>query len=139
MLHTTTHKPPFTAANSSCGNRHATRLLLQPLTRRTSRAALFLRHATPPQQQQTQTQSDAAESDPAYAYSDGVNKFLGNFLPSSSSARQELSVDFDAPKLTGISLDELGKLVEQGLLATQVLTRSCLPACLHHQQREQPR
>jgi hypothetical protein len=63
--------------------------------------------------------SNDAEQDPAYKYSDGVNQFLGNFLPSNKAAREELNVDFSAAKLTGISIQELAKLVEQGLSKTQ--------------------
>jgi hypothetical protein len=74
-------------------------------------------------QQKSAVQETAAsneqEQDPAYKYSDGVNQFLGNFLPSSKAARGELSVDFDAPKLSGLSLQELAQLVEQGLSKTQ--------------------
>jgi hypothetical protein len=59
------------------------------------------------------------EQDPAYKYSDGVNQFLGNFLPSNKAARESLDVDFSAAKLTGISIQELAKLAEQGLSKTQ--------------------
>lgn len=69
--------------------------------------------------QDTPASSEQQEQDPAYKYSDGVNQFLGNFLPSSKAARGELSVDFDAPKLSGLSLQELAQLVEQGLNRTQ--------------------
>jgi hypothetical protein len=83
--------------------------------------------AAPPQQQKetatTSSTSQAApgeqEQDPAYKYSDGVNQFLGNFLPSNKAARDELDVDFAAPKLTGLSIDELAALVEKGLSRTQ--------------------
>lgn len=82
--------------------------------------------ATPQQKSAVETTSTSSkqpssepEQDPAYKYSDGVNQFLGNFLPSNKAAREELSVDFCAPKLTGISIDELAKLVEQGLSKTQ--------------------
>lgn len=66
---------------------------------------------------QQQPSNDSAE--PAYKYSDGVNQFLGNFLPSSKAARDELSVDFSAPKLTGTSIQELARLVEAGLSKSQ--------------------
>lgn len=63
--------------------------------------------------------SSQQEQDPAYKYSDGVNRFLGNFLPSSSFAREELSVDFNVPKLKGVNLTQLAKMVEEGLARTQ--------------------
>lgn len=84
--------------------------------------------ATPPDQTSVQSNassqgnnvvSSKTELEPAYKYSDGVNQFLGNFLPSSSAARDELSVDFSVPKLTGLPIQQLADLVQQGLDRTQ--------------------
>jgi len=79
-------------------------------------------NATPPDETSTeanQGNSSKTELEPAYKYSDGVNQFLGNFLPSSSAARDELCVDFTVPKLTGLPIQELADLVKQGLDRTQ--------------------
>lgn len=92
---------------------------LQRVTRRGGVA-----HAAPRQQKETATTTSTSQAagdqeDPAYKYSDGVNQFLGNFLPSNNAARDELDVDFAAPKLTGLSIDKLAALVEKGLSKTQ--------------------
>lgn len=52
---------------------------------------------------------DTASDDPNYAYSDPVNKFLGQFLPSNKTAKDGLAgrVDFSQPKLTGRSVQEM--------------------------------
>eukprot|EP00882_Tetradesmus_deserticola_P004278 GHRQ01004518.1.p1 GENE.GHRQ01004518.1~~GHRQ01004518.1.p1 ORF type:complete len:264 (+),score=100.44 GHRQ01004518.1:267-1058(+) len=64
--------------------------------------------------------SSASESEPAYAYSDPVNQFLGQFLPSNRAAKDELAgVDFDQPKLSGRSIQEMADLVEAGLSKSQ--------------------
>ena len=77
-------------------------------------------NAVPPSQQATKPEpTNASDQEPAYKYSDGVNQFLGNFLPSNQAARDELQVDFNAPKLAGIDIKELAALVEQGLSKTQ--------------------
>lgn len=46
---------------------------------------------------------------PSYAYSDPVNKFLGQFLPSNKAAKDELAdqVDFGQPKRRGLSTGEM--------------------------------
>jgi hypothetical protein len=46
-------------------------------------------------------------------------QFLGQFLPSSRAAREELSVDWGAPKARGLSMTELAARVEAGLAARQ--------------------
>lgn len=71
------------------------------------------------QQQQQDLQDPQDPQETAYAYSDPVNQFLGRFLPSSRAARDELRVDFDAPKLRGRSLEEMAALVEAGLTASE--------------------
>ena len=47
--------------------------------------------------------------DPNYAYSDPVNRFLGQFLPSNKAAKDELAnrVDFSQPKLKGLGVQEM--------------------------------
>lgn len=47
--------------------------------------------------------------DPNYDYSDPVNKFLGQFLPSNKAAKDELAdkVDFDQPKLRGLGIKQM--------------------------------
>lgn len=98
----------------------------QPVGQHVTRGVVA--QAAPSQQKETPTTSTSTsnqaaavgeQEDPAYKYSDGINQFLGNFLPSSRAARDELRVDFDVPKLTGLSIDELACLVEQGLSKTQ--------------------
>lgn len=64
-------------------------------------------------------QTDSSSNEPGYNYSDPVNKFLGQFLPSSQSARDELSVDFSQNKLRGLSIEQMARLVEEGLSKTQ--------------------
>eukprot|EP00879_Flechtneria_rotunda_P013843 GHRR01014459.1.p1 GENE.GHRR01014459.1~~GHRR01014459.1.p1 ORF type:complete len:263 (+),score=71.81 GHRR01014459.1:577-1365(+) len=60
------------------------------------------------------------QEDHQYDYSDPVNKFLGRFLPkNSNSSEQELGVDFNQPKLRGLSVGQMAELVEQGLSSTQ--------------------
>jgi hypothetical protein len=84
----------------------------------TARQQRYIPHSAPPRGAQP-SNGQSEETDPAYKYSDGVNQFLGNFLPSNKAARDELTVDFSAPKLAGISIQELAQLVEQGLSKTQ--------------------
>ena len=64
-------------------------------------------------------QQNPTEAADGYNYSDPVNKFLGQFLPSSSAARDALGhIDFQAPKLTGLTLQQMRDLVEEGLSKT---------------------
>jgi hypothetical protein len=56
-----------------------------------------------PQKQQQQQDPER------YAYSDPVNKALGNFLPTAAAAAAELTIDWDAPKATGLSLAALAE------------------------------
>ncbi|WIA31310.1 hypothetical protein OEZ86_002212 [Tetradesmus obliquus] len=64
--------------------------------------------------------SDSNEAEPAYAYSDPVNQFLGQFLPSNRAAKDELAgIDFDTPKLSGRSIQQMAELVEAGLSRSQ--------------------
>lgn len=52
----------------------------------------------------------AAEEPERYAYSDPVNKALGNFLPTASTAAEALGhVDWDAPKAAGLPLQQLAE------------------------------
>lgn len=91
----------------------------QPCSSAAVRAAPQQKNAVDTPNTSSSQPSGDPEQDPAYKYSDGVNQFLGNFLPSSKAARDELGVDFSAAKLTGISIQELAKLTEQGLSKTQ--------------------
>jgi hypothetical protein len=81
-------------------------------TAQTRRTALLKCNSTP-------KQTDSSSNEPGYDYSDPVNRFLGQFLPSSKSAKEELSVDFRQGKLRGLSIEQMARLVEEGLSKTQ--------------------
>ncbi|GBF98228.1 hypothetical protein Rsub_11048 [Raphidocelis subcapitata] len=55
------------------------------------------------------TAAPAAEEE-RYAYSDPVNKALGNFLPTAGAAAKQLgNIDWGAPKAAGLPLQELAR------------------------------
>lgn len=84
----------------------------------------FVHHAThtkrPVCRQSSEKDDIGADSDHKYGYSDPVNKFLGNFLPTNKAATAEITgIDFEQPKLSGISIQKLRDLVAEGLSKAQ--------------------
>jgi len=78
--------------------------------RRRHRCACRAESGEKQQQQSPPPKAAAAEEPERYAYSDPVNKALGNFLPKARDAAAELShVDWGAPKAAGLPLQQLAE------------------------------
>lgn len=95
--------------------RHNGEFVLQPrrsaLSQQHRRGVTVVQRAT---SDRTPQQQGSQAGEPRYAYSDPVNAFLGRFLPSSRAAVDELAgvVDFDAPKATGLTPQQMVRCYE---------------------------
>jgi hypothetical protein len=103
--------------------------LIAPSTLRRRRRGTAPRAApTPEDAAATSTSSSSSKKEPAYAYSDPVNRLLGNFLPPARDATAELAhVNWRAPKATGLSLDALADRVRAELAAREWFVTGDLP------------
>ncbi|GBF88967.1 hypothetical protein Rsub_01466 [Raphidocelis subcapitata] len=73
------------------------------------------------------TAAPAAEEE-RYAYSDPVNKALGNFLPTAGAAADQLgNIDWGAPKAAGLPLQELARRFTEEFLKREWFVTGDVP------------